>query len=89
MEEMWDTLWKKLTWMQQQKASLQQTFVKLWDAKLFLKAILYRFFSVIVTFFITYIVTGSVTISVSVSILDFIGKTLLYFVFDILWKKFN
>jgi len=55
---------------------------------LFAKAVIYRFFSVIVTFLITFAVTGNTTISLSISALDFIGKTLLYFVFDISWNNF-
>jgi uncharacterized membrane protein len=55
---------------------------------LFAKAIIYRFFSVIATFLISFAVTGSMQLSLGISALDFVGKTLLYFVFDISWNKF-
>jgi len=54
---------------------------------LFAKAIIYRFFSVGATFLISFAVTGSFQISLSISALDFIGKTLLYFVFDVSWNN--
>ena len=75
--------------MRGSKAFLRLILGKRWlsNKVLFAKAVIYRFFSVIVTFLITFAVTGSTTISLSVSALDFIGKTLLYFVFDVSWNN--
>jgi len=36
---------------------------------------------------ITFAVTGNLNISLGISALDFIGKTLLYFVFDVSWNN--
>lgn len=54
-----------------------------------IKAIVYRFFSIIVTFLISYIVTGDIQISLGISALDFIGKTILYYLFEISWENFK
>lgn len=54
-----------------------------------IKTIVYRFFSVIVTFLISYIVTGDTQISLGVSALDFVGKTVLYYLFEINWENFK
>lgn len=76
--------------MQKLKEFLRLILGKRWlsNRVLFAKAIIYRFFSVIVTFLITFAVTGNTTVSLSVSALDFLGKTLLYFVFDVSWNNF-
>ena len=76
--------------MRKLRAFLRLILGKRWlsNRVLFAKAVIYRFFSVIVTFLITFAVTGNTTISLSISALDFIGKTLLYFVFDISWNNF-
>jgi len=76
--------------MRKLRAFLRLILGKRWlsNRVLFAKAVIYRFFSVIVTFLITFAVTGNTTISLSISALDFIGKTLLYFVFDVSWNNF-
>lgn len=55
---------------------------------LLVKAILYQLFSFVATFIIAFAVTGNFHISFNVSILDFIGKTLLYYIFDVSWNNF-
>lgn len=55
---------------------------------LLVKAFLYQVFSFIATFIITFAVTGSLHISFNVSILDFLGKIMLYYIFDVSWNNF-
>lgn len=76
--------------MRKLRAFLRLILGKRWlsNRVLFAKAVIYRLFSVIVTFLITFAVTGNTTTSLSISALDFIGKTLLYFVFDVSWNNF-
>jgi uncharacterized membrane protein len=54
---------------------------------LLVKAILYQLFSFVATFIIAFAVTGNFHISFNVSILDFIGKTMLYYIFDVSWNN--
>lgn len=51
------------------------------------KAIIYRFFSVSITFLLAFFFTESVSISLSISAVDFFGQTLLYFIFDVSWNN--
>ena len=51
------------------------------------KAIIYRFFSVSITFLLTLLVTQNLSISIGVSAFEFFGKTLLYFIFDVSWNN--
>ena len=55
---------------------------------LMVKAVMYRCFSVIVTFLMTFAITGDTQISLGISALDVIGKTMLYFAFDVSWTNF-
>lgn len=75
--------------MRKLRAFLRLILGKRWlsNRVLFVKAVIYRFFSVIVTFLISFAVTGSIQVSLGISALDFIGKTLLYFVFDVSWNN--
>jgi uncharacterized membrane protein len=75
--------------MRKLRAFLRLILGKRWlsNRVLFVKAVIYRFFSVIVTFLISFAVTGNLNISLGISALDFIGKTLLYFVFDVSWNN--
>jgi uncharacterized membrane protein len=52
-----------------------------------LKAVSWRIFGSISTFIISYIITKSVKISFSLSILEFAGKTLLYYAHERIWLK--
>ena len=51
------------------------------------KAVIYRFFSVIATFLITFAMTGNTQISLSISAFDLIGKTILYYIYDVAWNN--
>jgi uncharacterized membrane protein len=51
------------------------------------KAIIYRFYSVSITFLLTLVVTQNLGISIGVSAFEFFGKTLLYFIFDVSWNN--
>lgn len=51
------------------------------------KAIIYRFFSVSITFLLAFFFTENVSISLSISAVDFFGQTLLYFIFDVSWNN--
>ena len=76
--------------MHKLKAFLRLILGKRWlsNKVLFVKALIYRVFSVSVTFLISFVVTGRMDLSLSISALDFIGKTLLYYVFDVSWNNF-
>jgi len=73
------------------RAFLRLTLGKRWvsNRTLLAKAVIYRFFSVTATFLITFAVTGNTQISLSISALDFIGKTMLYFIYDVAWNNFR
>lgn len=51
------------------------------------KAIIYRFYSMSITFLLTLVVTQNLGISIGVSAFEFFGKTLLYFIFDVSWNN--
>lgn len=76
--------------MRKLRAFLRLILGKRWlsNKVLFVKALIYRVFSVSVTFLISFMVTGRMDLSLSISALDFIGKTLLYYVFDVSWNNF-
>ena len=55
---------------------------------LFIKSIIYRPYSELVTFFVAWIITGQLKLSLFIGLADFIVKIFSYFIFDVLWKKF-
>lgn len=55
--------------------------------KLFIKSVLYRLYSTIITFVISLIATGNVIISTSIGIADMIVKIFTYYIFDIVWNN--
>jgi len=54
---------------------------------LFVKSILYRGFSVMMTFVFSMMLTQNLQISVNISLLDIVFKTLLYFIFEVNWNN--
>ena len=50
------------------------------------KALLYRCFSVLATFFISFMITGNLDFSLGISAVDLVGKTMLYFFFEKGWN---
>jgi uncharacterized membrane protein len=54
---------------------------------LLFKSILYRGFSVMMTFIFSFIVTDNLEMSVGISLFDIIFKTSLYFIFEINWNN--
>jgi uncharacterized membrane protein len=54
---------------------------------LFVKSILYRGFSVMMTFVFSMMLTQNLQISVNISLLDMVLKTLLYFIFEVNWNN--
>jgi uncharacterized membrane protein len=54
---------------------------------LFVKSILYRGFSVTMTFVFSMMLTQNLQISVNISLLDMVLKTLLYFIFEVNWNN--
>lgn len=76
--------------MRKLRAFLRLILGKRWlsNKVLFVKALIYRVFSVSVTFLISFMVTGRMDLSLSISALDFVGKTLLYYVYDVSWNNF-
>lgn len=51
------------------------------------KAIGYQIFSSIATFLVSFALTGNTNISMGISILDFFGKSVLYFLYEIGWNN--
>ena len=51
------------------------------------KAVLYRCFSVLGTFFLSFMMTGNLDVSLGISAVDLVGKTLLYFFFERGWMN--
>ncbi len=51
------------------------------------KAIVYRFYSSLITFGISYILTGNLKASLSIGILDSVVKIFSYYFFDEVWAK--
>jgi uncharacterized membrane protein len=54
---------------------------------LFAKSILYRGFSVMMTFVFSMVLTQNLQISATISMFDIVFKTLLYFTFEVNWNK--
>ncbi len=54
---------------------------------LFFKAILYRGFSVMMTFIFSFIITDNIHMSMSISLFEIVFKTTLYFIFEINWNN--
>ena len=54
---------------------------------LFVKSILYRGFSVMMTFVFSMVLTQNLQISATISMFDIVFKTLLYFTFEVNWNK--
>ena len=52
-----------------------------------IKAIVYRFYSSIITFLIAFILTGNLVASISIGIIDSIIKIFSYYFFDEMWAK--
>lgn len=53
------------------------------------KAVLYNCFSIIATFTMSFLITGSAGISAGISALDFVGKVILYFLFEVGWTNLS
>lgn len=51
------------------------------------KAILYRGFSVMMTFLVSMVLTQNLHMSVGISLFDIVFKTSLYFIFEINWNN--
>src|SRR3990172_4656262 len=54
---------------------------------LFLKSIIYRPYSELITFFIAWTITGQIKISAAIGIADLLVKIFSYWGFDLLWNK--
>ena len=76
--------------MRRTQAYIRLLLTRRWlsNRVLLMKAVMYRCFSVIVTFLMTFAITGDTQISLGISALDVIGKTMLYFAFDVSWTNF-
>lgn len=55
--------------------------------KTFIKSIVYRIYSSVITFFISLVATGNVIISTSIGIADIIIKIFTYYIFDKIWVR--
>lgn len=54
-----------------------------------LKAIIYRFYSSVLTFLISFFLTGNLLASVSIGILDSTFKVFSYYLFELMWNKWT
>jgi len=55
----------------------------------FAKALSWRFFASLDTFLISYIITGKLSWAGSITLLEIITKTVLYYLHERGWNKFN
>ena len=53
----------------------------------FVKAVVYRFYSSIITFIIAYLLTKNLVASISIGIIDSLVKIFSYYAFDEIWAK--
>lgn len=90
MDALWETRLGRTIWLRQVKIIIHRILGRRWLSKraLMVKAVMYRCFSVIVTFLMTFAITGDTQISLGISALDVVGKTMLYFAFDVSWNNF-
>lgn len=54
-----------------------------------IKAIVYRFYSVLITFIVSYIFTGNLLVSLSIGLIDSLVKIFSYYAFDEIWDHFT
>ena len=59
------------------------------DRKLLIKAIIYRIFASVFIFSISFLLTRKMSISFFIAIVEFISKIMLYYVFELIWKKID
>ena len=59
------------------------------DKKLFLKAVIYRICAFCVIFLLSLFITGNGIIAGAISILELISKLVLYYLYELAWKKFT
>lgn len=90
MNALWETRLGRTMWLRKVKIFIRRILGRRWlsNRVLMVKAVMYRCFSVIVTFLMTFAITGDTQISLGISALDVIGKTMLYFAFDVSWTNF-
>ena len=55
--------------------------------KTLIKTIIWRTIATLITLITAYIVTGDTTLAVSVGSLDFIAKTIGYYIYERLWQR--
>lgn len=53
------------------------------------KAITYRILGTLTSFFVGWSITGSMELGLSIGIVDFVGKTVLYYIHERLWYRFS
>lgn len=75
--------------MRKLKAYIRIVLGKRWlsNRVLFFKSVLYRGFSVMMTFLVSMVLTQNLHMSVGISLFDIIFKTTLYFIFEINWNN--
>ena len=52
-----------------------------------IKTVVWRIIATLITFLTAYIVTGNTTLAISVGSLDFIAKTIGYYIYERLWQR--
>lgn len=59
------------------------------NKKLIIKAVIYRILAFVFMFFLCLILTKKIYISVIAAVIEFIAKTVMYYLYEIGWKKLN
>ncbi len=67
--------------MSQKKSS------NIFNAKIFVKSLVYRIFATCITTVVVYTLTTDITLALTFSVLDIFLKIAAYYIFDIVWSK--
>lgn len=68
---------------------VKEYFSSLWDKKILVKAIIYRILAFSVVFGISLLLTGKYDTSFLIGFLSLLVKFILYYVYELVWKKIN
>ena len=63
------------------------TKINFFNQNLIFKTLLYRLLGSILVFFLSYFFTDNMMISIGIGGIEFILKTIMYYVYEIIWKK--
>jgi uncharacterized membrane protein len=66
--------------------SIKKLILSLWNPEIFLKSLCYRIFAAFVVFTISFFVTGKLNISIVIAVIEFVGKIILYYLYELAWR---